>query len=161
MKNKFFQGAALIFLIAIAAPYLAFADHNPIKTNVFDPTILGGPLLVCVGADGLGGTAIPKNCENLCDLVAQIANVLYFMIGVVIWIIVPILVAIGGIMIMIGGANPEMVGRGKKTITGAVIGLVIILCAWLIVFTFVSAFGNLGKYVGGFGGSSGQAACQV
>jgi hypothetical protein len=62
-------------------------------------------------------------------------------------------------MIMLGGASPEMVGRGKKTITGAVWGIVIVLCAWLIVFTFVSAFGGLSKYVGGFGGNNGQIEC--
>ena len=144
----------------IAAPYVAFADHNNINSNVFVPTILAGPLTVCVGAQNVntGGSNFPV-CNNLCDLVAQVANVIYFFIAAVIWVIAPVLITVGGIMIMLHGASPEMVGRGKKTITGAVIGIVIVLCAWLIVFVFVGAMGNLGHYVGGFGGSNGQAAC--
>lgn len=62
-------------------------------------------------------------------------------------------------MIMLGGANPEMVGRGKKTITGAIWGICIVLLAWLIVFTFVGALGGLSKYVGGFGGNGGSVEC--
>ena len=162
MKNKFLSiGFAAISLamliIPIAMPSIAFADPNAINSSVFIPTILAGPLTVCIG---MSGGTLPA-CSNLCDLVAQIANIIYYMIAVVIWIVVPILVAVGGIMIMLGGANPGMIETGKKTITGAVWGLVIVLCAWLIVFTFVGAFGNLGKYIGGFGGTSGQAACSV
>jgi hypothetical protein len=164
MKQKLLTlGLALVslamLLIPIAMPSLAFAAHNSLKANVFDPAILAGPLLLCTGAPSSGGGgAISNTCQNLCDLVAQIAQIIYYMIAVVIWIITPILIAVGGIMIMLGGASPEMIGRGKKTITGAVWGIVIVLCAWLIVFTFVSAFGGLSKYVGGFGGNAGCIA---
>lgn len=130
-------------------PSLSFADHNSVNSNVFVPSILDGPLVVCTGTGG-GGF---KACSNLCDLIAQIANVIYFMIAVVLWIIAPILLAVGGIMIMLAGTSPEMISRGKKTITGAIWGIVIVLCAWLLVFSVVHAFGNLGKYIGGFTGS--------
>src|ERR1700722_6279802 len=149
-------GYVAFSILLISMPYVAFADHNPIKSNVFDPTILQGPLVICTGVPTTGGP-IQKTCNNLCDLVAEIANVIYFVIAVVIWIIMPILVCVGGIMIMLAGSNPEMIGRAKKTISGAIWGVVIVLCAWLIVYTFIAAFGNLGQYVGGFG----QAACAV
>lgn len=166
MKNKFTIILVLI-LALVAMPYFVFANHNNINSNVFVPTILGGPLIVCTGYPSGGtannlteaaGNSFPT-CNNLCDLVAQIANVIYFAIAVVIWVITPILIAVGGIMIMLAGASPEMIGRGKKTITGAVWGVVIVLLAWLLVFTFVSAFGNLSKYIGGFPG--GPAACSI
>lgn len=148
---------ALAALAPIAAPYVALAATAPLnlQTNVFKPTILAGPLTLCVGssaANTSGGANLPT-CNNLCDLVAQIAQIIYYMIAVVIWVVTPILVTVGGLMILLGGASPEMVGRGKKTITGAVWGVVIVLVAWVIVYTFISAFGNLGKFVGGFGGS--------
>jgi hypothetical protein len=149
MKKRFFINILLAVLM-VASPYIAFAAHNPISSNVFSPTILQGPLLICTGVPTNG--AVASQCNNLCDLVAQIANVIYFAIAVVIWIITPILVAFGGIMIMIGGASSEMIGRGKKTITGAVWGIVIVLCAYLIVYTFVKAIGITG--VGGFGVSN-------
>jgi len=144
----------VFILILAAAPFIAFADHASINSKVFLPTILNGPLLVCVGStnnNNTGGNTLPP-CNNVCDLVAQIANIIYFMIGVVIWIVTPVLIATAGIMYMLGGPNPEMVGRAKKTITGAVWGIVIVLCAWLLVSTFVT-FLNI-KGIGGFGLSS-------
>jgi uncharacterized membrane protein YgcG len=173
MKGKYITIGLAIFatalvLIPVMMPSAAFAASNPIKSNVLDPLsslfALKGPLTVCVGAPSGNASSTTSSmpiCNNLCDLVAQIANVIYFTIAVVIWIIAPILVAVGGVMIMLGGANPGMIETGKKTITGAVWGIVIVLCAWLIVYTFVNAFGGLGKYVGGFGGANGQAACTV
>ena len=165
MKEKFtiiLLAALSLFslLIPLAAPSLALAATAPLKTNVFNPTILAGPLTICVGAPSTnsGSNNLPT-CSNLCDLVAQIAQVIYFAIAVVIWIITPIMAAVGGIMIMLGGASPEMVGTGKKSITGAVWSLIIVLCAWLIVYTFVGAFGGLSKYIGFFPG--GPATCSV
>lgn len=140
--------------MVLALPYVASADNAGVKSNVFNPTILRGPLLICVGASGTnGGNQLPV-CNNVCDLVAQIANVIYYAIAVILWIITPIMIAVGGIMIMLGGANSEMIGRGKKTITGAVWSIVIVLCAWLIIATFLAAMGNLSNYIGGFGGTS-------
>jgi hypothetical protein len=157
------SGLIALLLTPLFMPSAVFAATGPLnlKTDVFNPTILAGPIILCVGAsptNNAGNTSMPV-CNNLCDLVAQIAQVIYYAIAVVIWIVTPVLVAVGGIMIMLGGANPEMVGRGKKTITGAVWGVVIVLVAWLIVFTFISAFGKLGTYVGFFPG--GKSTCSV
>jgi hypothetical protein len=152
----------IAILIPIFAPGAAMAATAALKSNVFNPSILTGPLTLCVGSPAVntGGNNLPT-CQNLCDFLVQVAQVIYFAIGVVIWIIVPILVAIGGLMILLAGASPELVSRGKKTITGAIWGMVIVLCAWLIVFTFVNAFGGLSRYVGGFGGNGGNIECTV
>lgn len=159
MKNKLLTiGLGIIsiaaILIPVAMPSVVFASTSAIKTNVFDPTMLAGPLVVCVGTADQTTQLLPV-CQNLCDLVAQIAQIIYYAIAVVIWIITPILVTVGGIMIMLGGANPGMIETGKKTITGAVIGIVIVLCAYLIVATFVGFLGIKG--IGGFGVPS----CQI
>jgi hypothetical protein len=42
---------------------------------------------------------------------------------------------IGGGYIMFGGSNPGYLETGKKAIYGAVIGLIIILSAWIVVDT--------------------------
>lgn len=141
--------------IPIINPSVVFAATAPLKSNVFNPTILAGPITLCVGAPttNSGNNNLPT-CSNVCDFIVEVEQVIYYMIAVVIWIIVPILVAVGGIMIMLAGANPEMLGRGKKTITGAIWGMIIVLCAWVIIYTFVHAFGGLSKYVGGFGGAT-------
>lgn len=159
MNKSIFLAVALI---AVIVPLFAQAKALAPNTNVWNPKILSGPLVVCAGtatpattlSDGTVVPAIPA-CSNLCDLVAQIANVIYYAIAVVIWIITPILAAVGGIMIMLGGSNPGLIEKGKKTITGSVWGVGIVLSAWLIVKTFVSPISGIGiSGVGGFSSSS-------
>jgi Type IV secretion system pilin len=180
-KNYFAMccGAGTIAALFIA-PHAAFAytySHRA-NTNVWNPSTLAGPLLVCGGdpvlKDANGnvirdaqGNALPNPnaCHNICDVFEQIANIVYFTIAVVIWIITPLVIAIGGIFIMLGGANPGMIERGKNSITGAVRGLVIVLCAWLLVKMVVSPVTGLGiSGIGGFSSSSldsTSAACNL
>jgi hypothetical protein len=72
--------------------------------------------------------------------------------SVAIFIIAPVSFLVGAIMLMISGASPEMLGRGKKVLTGAVVGIVIVLCSYLIVSTFLKVF-NVTD-IGGFGGAT-------
>lgn len=48
---------------------------------------------------------------------------------------------VGGLMMMLSAGNPEWVTRGKQTIIGAVIGLVIVFTSYTIIY-FV--YGSLG-----------------
>ncbi len=141
MSTKAKLAYAIPIFVIIAVPYVAFAA---IHSNVWDPNILKGPLVTCTG-DGSNG--VP--CQNLCDLIGTAANVIYFGIGVVIWIVAPIMIAWSGIRLMLSRGNPEGASGAKKMITSVVIGLLIVLCAYLIVATFVSVLGISG--VGGFG----------
>ena len=102
-------------------------------------------LLSCTG----NYLKVQNPCTNICDLINTIINVLYFAISICIFIIAPILFAVGGIMIMAAGANPEMLGQGKKTLTSTAIGIVVVLCSYLVVATVVQVFQISG--VGGFG----------
>jgi hypothetical protein len=56
-------------------------------------------------------------------------------------------------MILLGGANPGMLESGKKALTGTIIGLVIVLCSYLIVNTVLTVL-NISGSAGGFGTSS-------
>ena len=151
MKTKI----ALGILLAVAVmPSLAFA--GTVKSNVWNISILNGPLVTCWGAPVLTdttGNETPNGnaCTSVCDLVDTVANVIYFGIGVVIWIITPIMFAISGIMFMISRGNPEGTSQAKKMITGTVIGLLVVICAYIIVYTFVNVLGIAGS-IGGFGG---------
>ena len=72
--------------------------------------------------------------------------------SIAIFIIAPIMVVVGGVMILMAGANPGMLETGRKAITAAVVGLVIVLCAYLIVNTFITVLSVTG--IGGFGNNS-------
>jgi Type IV secretion system pilin len=147
----------IIFAITLAlvlSPFLAFACT--MNSNVWNIAVLKGPLISCTGAGPTGGTD-NKNCSDVCDLVCTAGNVVYFGIGVVIWIVLPIVFAWSGILLIISTGNPEQIGKAKKMLTAAVIGLLIVICAYLIVYTFLHVLG-LTNVIGGFGGS---AACTV
>ncbi len=153
--KKIILALPLVVLLAsaLALPYIASAAVNQ---DVWNPSILKGPLVTCAGGpvDMTTGTAQdnPNACHSLCDLVATMANVIYFFIGVVIWIITPIMVVWAGILFMLSGGSPEKIGNARKMLTGIVIGILIVLCAYLIVYTFVNVL-QIGNWIGGFGTS--------
>jgi len=144
---------AIFALSSLAAPHVARAD---IHSNVWSIDILKGPLISCTGAGAEGGTD-SKNCTNLCDLVSTAANLVYFGIGIVIWIVTPIMFAWSGMLFLISRGSTERTGQARKMITGTVIGLLIVLCAYLIVSIFISVLGGPILGIGGFGGP----ACTV
>ena len=59
----------------------------------------------------------------------------------VVFIVAVLMLVVGGVMYFLGGANPAMVAKAKGTMTSVVIGLVIILCAWVVVNTIISKIG--------------------
>ena len=140
------KATLIITLSILILPSLAFAFTAP---NVWDPTILKGPLITCSGS-GNGGT-MNTTCSSLCDLIYTAINVIYFAIAFVIWILAPILFGVSGIMFLISGANPDLLSTAKKALTGTLWGVIIVLFSWLIINTVVTAFGITG--VGGFGAS--------
>lgn len=139
--------------VAVAIPFTASA-------TVTAPDIWGmppgywGPIVSCTGNYPIGtGTTPPAgslpNCTNLDDLLQTVVNAIYLVMSAGLFIIAPILFIIGGIMMIISSGNPEKIGKARSTMIGAVVGLVIVLCSYLIVNTVISVFHITG--VAGFG----------
>lgn len=158
----FKKNAATITLLllvgsSLALPLIASAYSAP---NLWgNPPGFWGPLVSCTGNYLTGTAATPgvTPCQNLCDLINTFINIVYFAISIAIFIVAPISFVVGGIMIMLAGANPGMLETGKKVLTGAVIGLAIVLCSYLIVNTVLWALNVTA--VGGFNGNG--SACSV
>jgi hypothetical protein len=149
---------ALLVLLPVTAPIIANASSGgTYQTPSLWPTGYWGPLVSCTGnyLRNNGDSTVPNSCTDLCDLIGTATNIIVFMMSVAIFIIAPISFVVGGIMIMIAGANPGMLEQGKKILTGAVVGLALVLCSYLIVATFISAIGITG--IGGFG----TPACSI
>jgi hypothetical protein len=135
-------------------PLLASAQSLP---DVWDPASIKGPLVTCQGNpenfDSAGNmTPNPYACTNLCDLIFTVETDIYVGIAFVIWIILPIMLSVAGIMYMMGGANPNLLTSAKSALKGAVVGAIIVLCAYLLISTFVT-FLNISQ-IGGFNGNS-------
>jgi uncharacterized membrane protein YgcG len=118
-----------------------------------------GPLVSCTGNYDSSTTVMPgapsNACTSVCDLIGTFINVTYFAMSAALFILAPVLFVVGGIMFLMSGANPGMLEKAKKTLTSTLIGLLIVLCSYLLIYTFVKALNITG--IGGFGTS----ACSV
>lgn len=90
---------------------------------------------------------IPEDPRNLCDILLLIVNIknLVFMVGAPITVL---MIIIGGVMYSATGGSTGSGDKistttAKKIITSGIIGLVIVICAWLIVGAVIAIlFGN-------------------
>ena len=99
-----------------------------------------GPLVSC--GPGTGGA---QTCTSLCDLLYTGQNVLYFAMSVALLILGPVMIVVGGLMIATSAGSEERIKTGRKVITGAVIGVLIMLAAYVIIASFLRAVGaNVG-----------------
>lgn len=84
------------------------------------PTFAFGALVTC-----------QLNC-TWCDLIALVDSVIDFVFTIAIPI-VTLMVVIGGMYIMFGGASPKNYEKGKTIMKNATIGLIIMLTAWALI----------------------------
>ncbi|MBI2010939.1 MAG: hypothetical protein HYS89_01765 [Candidatus Colwellbacteria bacterium] len=103
--------------------------HSLKMDSIYSPQVVQAAGLVpCEGTECTGD-----------DLLQLGANIFGFMIDAA-FILAVLFIMIGGVMMLLGGASPNLLARGKKTITAAVVGLAIVLVAWVLVNTLITAF---------------------
>ena len=78
---------------------------------------------------------------GLCHLFQLINNILNWVLLIIIPIIAPIFIVIGGIYLLIARGDPEMFSKGKNVLTAAVIGLIIVYTAWVLLSTVLTFLG--------------------
>lgn len=86
------------------------------------------------------GLSIIENCQGP-QLLELFANIIQFMIDIA-FVIAVVMVLWGGILLMVSGGNEDRVKRGRKALTGAIVGLVIVLVAWIVINTIITFFTN-------------------
>lgn len=131
---KYFALSAAIISLAIfalAAPSAAHAALPPVGFPYW------GPLLSCTASSpSVSGNSSLPPCQNICDLLATAQRILYFIITIAIFIIAPIMFVWGGVLFITSMGSAERIASGRKMITAAVIGVVLVMCSFLIVNTF-------------------------
>ncbi len=78
----------------------------------------------------------PGNPCKLCHLFVLLKNIIDFLVTLS-FPLAGLVIAFGGILYLTAGGNPGQIEQGKKAITAAVMGIVIVLVAWLVVDTFL------------------------
>ncbi|GEM_PF-1025242 len=109
-----------------------------------------------------GGTPPFASCSGVncttCDLFETGQRVIYFIMTMALFVFGPIMVTAGGIMMLISGGNEERFTSGRKMATGAVIGILIALGAFLIVNTLLA---TIAQRITGFEGSGFTINCSA
>ncbi len=143
MKQKIIQFLATAFLLSTMLLVPAVASGQTTCTD-------------CVG-DGLktiGTTAgFPNQNSNITNgnivgLISTVIRIILFISGAV----AVLFVVIGGATYLTAGGNDEQTAKAKKTITNALIGIVIIILSYVIVNVVVNLV-NCGFSIGSFVGS--------
>ena len=127
--------ALLPLLLFVAAPALVHAQAQVVQQG------LGG-VGSQIGASG--GTGLFSPTDSLVTIIGKIIKILLGVAGA----IAVLFVVIGGFLYMTSAGNEEQAQKGRKDITNALIGIIIIILSYIIVSVIV----NLVSGVGFFGG---------
>ena len=133
--------AAILFF---AFPMAGFAEDDPSLW----PFGYWGPILSCTGEYYSTGTPAvvegspTETCTSLCDVLKTARNVAYLGITVVFFVLAPVMVLAGGLLILMAGGSPKLLDTGRKTIWSAVVGAIIAFGSFLIISTFLWLIGN-------------------
>jgi hypothetical protein len=105
------------------------------------------PVLVSAQAPFVRCGNSGQKCCSICDLFATLGYIYNFLVLSIATPLAILGVLIGAVLIMVSAGNPQMLGLGKKIFYGAIIGMVLVFCSWLIINTLLSAIGfNMGTW---------------
>ncbi len=94
--------------------------------------ILAAPAFVSAVDTGLENSAGAAGIEKF-DIATKIGDIVSTVLGFV-GVLFLILMIYGGLMWMTAGGKEEQLGKAKKTITAAVVGIIIVFSAYAITF---------------------------
>ncbi|MBI1975023.1 MAG: hypothetical protein HYS57_01530 [Parcubacteria group bacterium] len=98
-------------------------------------------------SEGWGIVACPadKPCLSFCDLAHTAQHFLQLLIDGSVLIAV-IIVLYGAFQMIISAGNASMFASGKKAVTYAIVGVIVVYVAWIVVNTIMVAFANQGAF---------------
>ncbi|OHA09195.1 MAG: hypothetical protein A3B37_01490 [Candidatus Sungbacteria bacterium RIFCSPLOWO2_01_FULL_59_16] len=77
-----------------------------------------------------------KDC-TICHIGILVINLTRFLMETIAFPVAALLIAAGGIMLLISGPSEQRRTQGKKILTSTVVGILIVLLAWLAVDTTI------------------------
>jgi len=116
--------------------YAALALGLFFPAAAFAQTDLRRGMMDIRGVFGYGGQL--ANSQDLTDLIANIIRILLLVSGA----LAVLFVVISGYQYITAHGNEEQAERGKKTLINALIGIVIIILAWVVVNVVIGTVGS-------------------
>lgn len=102
--------------------------------------IFGGPIVPCGGPDG-------PEC-NACQLVKMADNLIKFFVGMAV-VVATLMFTWAGIKYATSGTKPDQISEAHKIFFNVLIGLIVVLGAWLIIDLILMAIPSEGTTVKG------------
>ncbi|MBI4158308.1 MAG: transglycosylase SLT domain-containing protein [Candidatus Yanofskybacteria bacterium] len=94
----------------------------------------GLPIVTC-------GTSTAADCTR-CDLFKLLKNLIDFTVGVLMPAVAILLFVWAGFLILLGGANTNLVTQGRQIFSTTFFGIIIMLSAWMITNTLIKSIGS-------------------
>ena len=120
--------------------FIAAALFTFVPANLAYAQVQYLPIVQCGRTAADAPAAHKKDCTT-CDFVKMVKNVIDLMIYMVTPALATFLFIIAGFLMLLSGANPSYFTQAKRIFTETIWAVVVILCAWMIVNTFIQSFG--------------------
>jgi cytochrome bd-type quinol oxidase subunit 2 len=112
--------------------FVAFFGVSVLAAFLFVPA-------VALGSVDPGGFVPCEGAEcSFCDLVAMVQDIITWIIGII-FLIFAVLLVVAGFQLVTSGGNQSAQTSAKEKFINALIGIIIVLAAWLIVDTLMRA----------------------
>lgn len=127
----------VLFFVLCFFPVVIYADDAP--TTVLEPS-------ASTDCNNCAGTNLSDSCKKYCgnyqvsdvmSLGVRISNMILGVVGA----LALLAFVVGGIMFLVSAGNKSLVERGKNTIIGAVIGLIVVFASYTIISFTASVLG--------------------
>lgn len=126
------------FALTAGVMFLPLAAHAASAT-FFGPIV--SPICNCATQISANGVTVPNSAPAWGCVLQTLQNIMNFMVTMA-TVAITIFIALAGFSYMASGGNPEKRTMANKRIMNAVIGLVIVLCAWLVVDSILKVLYN-------------------
>ncbi len=133
--------------LPIALGVLGFAEFIPLVTHAATLAASFGPIIstACncdpVGGITANGVTVASSAPAWGCILATFQNAINFLVAFSA-VIITIFIAWAGVTYMTSGGSPEKRSTANRRIMNAVIGLVITLCAWLLIDSLMKVIYN-------------------
>jgi len=127
-KIKTIFNSILVFF-GITLPALVFAQTG---SDGVSQGLSGSGIRTSFGSNGLTGS------QSLTELIAHIVELLLLFAGA----IAVVFVIIGGYQYITSNGNDEAAEKGRKTLTNAIIGVIVIVLSYTIIYVITNLVGN-------------------
>lgn len=121
----------------IPAGLIGCFDCDDADAGIIHECFYGG-LVPCGRKVDDPNTAIIENAPcTLCHLFVLFKKIVDEIVVPYVFLLAVLMIVVGGIILQTAGGDPGKIGQGKKILKAAIIGVIIILVAWLIVDTII------------------------